>query len=310
MSVALKKLYNKSSLLVVVISALYLLLAALLVGFKTEQLVLVILFNVFYFLSSATRKFILGFSVFIVYWIIFDFMKVLPNYMVNPVHIQSLYFAEKNWFGILLSNGSIITPNEYWQLHHYTALDILSGFFYLCWVPIPLLFAGWLFFKNKALFLEFTLSFLLVNLIGFVIYYIYPAAPPWYVHLYGFHFNPHTPGNTANLARFDEYFHVSVFKSLYAQSSNVFAAMPSLHSSYPLIVLYYGIKGKLKYVNILFAIIMVGIWFAAVYTSHHYILDVVGGILCAIFGIMLFQSLVHNNKSIQKWMANYLQAIS
>ena len=151
-------------------------------------------------------------------------------------------------------------------------IDILCGIFYLCWVPVPLIFAGILFFRNKSLFFQFSLTFFLVNLIGFAGYYIYPAAPPWYVAQKGFHFIASTPGNTAGLGRFDAYFGTNIFAGIYSKSSNVFAAMPSLHASYMLIVLYYGIKGKMKWFNLLFALIMLGIWFSAIYTGHHYIL--------------------------------------
>jgi len=92
----------------------------------------------------------------------------------------------------------------------------------------------------------------------------------------------------AGEGRFDHLLHVSVFSGLYAKSSNVFAAMPSLHASYPLIVLYYGIKSRLRLANLLFGTIMVGIWFAAVYSSHHYVLDVLAGIICGLTGISLF----------------------
>ncbi|HEX8462754.1 MAG TPA: phosphatase PAP2 family protein, partial [Segetibacter sp.] len=109
-----------------------------------------------------------------------------------------------------------------------------------------------------------------------------------------------TPGNTAGLHRFDDYFHAGIFNALYAKSSNVFAAMPSLHSAYPLITLYYGLKNRLGLINILFAIIMAGIWFAAVYSSHHYLLDVLAGVTCAIAGITIFQKLVVPNKTFQK----------
>jgi inositol phosphorylceramide synthase catalytic subunit len=288
---------------------LYFVLSFLLIGFKTDQLWLAVFFNVFYFLSSGTRKFIIGFSIFIVYWIIFDYMKAIPNYKINHVHIQDLYSAEKLLFGIHI-NGSTITPNEYWLANHKTFLDILTGIFYLCWIPVPLAFATYLFFKDKILFLKFSLSFVLINFIGFVIYYIYPAAPPWYIQQYGTDFLPGTPGNTAGLSRFDAYFHVSVFKNLYAKSSNVFAAMPSLHSSYPLLVLYYGIKKKVGWLNIIFAIVMMGIWFAAIYTSHHYILDVLAGIACAFTGIVLFDKVLMRSKSFLNFLAKYQEKIS
>lgn len=303
-------LYSPRSILPAVgFTVLYLALSFVLIGFKTDQLWLAILFNTMYFLSGTTRKFIIGFSIFIVYWIIFDYMKAIPNYKFNQVHIQDLYNAEKSLFGIS-SNGSVITPNEYWKQRHNNFLDVLTGIFYLCWIPVPLAFAAWLFFKNKILFLQFSLTFVFVNLIGFVIYYIYPAAPPWYMQQYGLHFQPGTPGNTAGLARFDAFFNVSVFKNLYAKSSNVFAAMPSLHSSYPLLVLYYGVKNKTGLINIVFATVMVGIWFAAVYTSHHYILDVLAGIICAILGLILFNNVLMKTKWFVNFLNRYLEKIS
>ncbi len=143
------------------------------------------------------------------------------------------------------------------------------------------------------MFFTFAFTFLLVNLIGFVIYYLYPAAPPWYSQLYGFEFIANTPGNTAGLSRFDSFFDVGIFKSIYSKSSNVFAAMPSLHSSYPLIALYYAVKSKISLpLTIIIGITMPGIWFAAVYTSHHYVLDVLAGISCAIVGIILVNMFV------------------
>lgn len=274
-----------------IVSGSYLLLSYLLIGFKSDQLLLAVLFSLMYLASPITRKLILGFSIFIVYWIIFDYMKAFPNYLFNTVHIQGLHDFEARIFGIA-SSGSVITPNEYWIAHSSSFLDILSGLFYLCWVPVPLAFAAYLFFKDTDQFLRFSLVFLLTNLAGFVVYYLYPAAPPWYVQFYGADFQAITPGNPAGLLRFDHFFNINLFQSMYAKGSNVFAAMPSLHSSYPLVVLYYGLKYRLGTINIFFAIITAGIWFAAVYTTHHYVLDVLAGIITAIAGILLFSGLL------------------
>src|SRR5437879_5361600 len=274
----------KSVVVVSLASFAYLLFSAFLVGFKSDQVILVLIFNCAYYLSAITRKFILGFSIFIVYWIIFDYMKAFPNYNYNAVHIADLYNFEKHLFGIHFQNR-LLTPNEYWRINGITFLDIISGIFYLCWIPVPLAFAAYLFFTRRRQFLLFSLTFVLVNFLGFIIYYLYPAAPPWYVQYHGFILHPLTAGNTGGLMKFDAYFHAGIFKSIYAKGSNVFAAMPSLHSSYPIIVLYYGLKNRLGLVNIFFGLVMVGIWFAAVYASHHYVLDVLAGICCAVAGI-------------------------
>ncbi len=290
------------------VSAGYLLLSAFLIGFKIEQVYLVALFSAMYFASGITRKFITGFSIFIIFWVLYDYMKAFPNYLYQTVHIEDLYLTEKKLFGINYA-GTVVTLNEYFLQHHSALLDIITGVSYLCWVPVPLAFAGFLFFKDRSAFLQFSLSFFLVNLIGFVIYYIYPAAPPWYVQQHGFAFIASTHGNTAGLERFDTYFNSHIFRSLYTKGSNVFAAMPSLHASYPVIVLYYGNKFKLGKINILFALLVAGIWFSAIYNSHHYVLDILAGITCAITGIALFQWAMKKNKAFQSFLRMFVRAI-
>jgi hypothetical protein len=298
----------KSISIVSALSIAYLLISWLLVGYKSDQLFLIGLFNVLFYASATTRKFILGFSIFIIYWIIFDYMKAFPNYNYNDVAIGSLYHAEKHLFGITFNN-TVLTPNEYLRLKGSDLLDVSSGLFYLCWIPVPLAFAAYMFFRNKKQFIYFALTFVLVNMLGFIVYYAYPAAPPWYIQVHGFKFQALTQGNMAGLSRFDHFFNINLFKSIYTKGSNVFAAMPSLHSSYPVIVLYYGIKNRLGLVNIFFAIVMVGIWFTAVYASHHYVLDVLAGILTATTGIILFDLVISTSPLFKRLLARYERVI-
>lgn len=300
---------NKTTVLTVsLISVAYLLLSIVIVGFKADQLVLIAIFNSLFYASAITRKFILGFSIFIVYWILFDYMKAIPNYTVSPVHIADLYNTEKSLFGIHF-NGSILTPNEYWRIHSKTYLDIIAGLFYICWIPVPLSFAAFLFFKDRRQFLGFAMTFFIVNILGFIVYYAYPAAPPWYVQHHGFIFHANTPGNTGGLARFDRYFNIKLFASIYQKGSNVFAAMPSLHSAYPVIVIYYGVKNRLGLINIVLFTIMAGIWLTAIYTSHHYVLDVLAGILTSISGIALFNFVAANSSFFKRFLKSYQSRI-
>lgn len=293
---------------VVALALAYLGISFWLIGFKRDQLVLAGLASLLYFLSPLSRKFITGFSIFIVFWVLFDFMKAFPNYWFNKVHIRDLYQTEKMIFGIT-SGEDILTPNEFLQAHAGVWPDVISGAFYLSWIPVPLLFAVFLFFWNRRQFVYFSLTFLLVNLLGFVVYYLYPAAPPWYVQHFGFDFIAETKGSRAGLAGFDNFFGIALFESIYAKGSNVFAAMPSLHSAYPVIVFYYGIKSRPGLINVLFGVIMAGIWFAAVYTSHHYVLDVLAGILCAVLGILLFNRLMAGKGAISRWVDRFVLSL-
>jgi membrane-associated phospholipid phosphatase len=300
---------SKSIYTVAAISVIYLVIISLLIGLKLEHWLIVVFFNACFFAATTTRRFILAFSIFMVYWIIYDLMKVFPNYEINSVDIQHLYNFEKNTFGIHYNN-SIVTLNEFFASKHNTFLDILAGLFYINWVPVPLAFAIYLFIKNKQQFLHFSLAFFLVNILGFILYYVHPAAPPWYIKEYGFILNTDVPGNTAELSRFDQLLHLPVFATIYSRNSNVFAAFPSLHCAYPVIVLFYAIKNKLGKINWAFGLFMAGIWFAAIYSGHHYVTDVIMGVICAVAGIFILHRYLLKTASFSAFLNKYQQAIS
>lgn len=278
------------------------------VGFRTEHLGLYVTLVGLYFIRPETRKFILAFGAFIIYWLIYDSMRVWPNYMVNPIHVLEPYQIEKNWFGISGANQQIITLNEYFAQHTNAFLDILTGLFYLGWVPVPLIFGIWLFRNNKPLFIRFSYAFLFTNILGFIMYYLYPAAPPWYIELHGFDIKHGTPGNAAGLLNFDAFFGINMFAGMYQKNANVFAAIPSLHSAYPVVCLLYSRHLGKWWLNLVFAIFVAGIWFAAVYSRHHYIIDVLAGGATALCGYWLFEFLVQRTR-LKHWLDILLQRI-
>ncbi len=273
---------------------LYLLWEQFIGGIRTDHFILIGLFVGMYYSSGMTRKLFLGFSMFVIYWIVYDSMRIIPNYEVATVHIKEPYYLEKYLFGIK-TGASLLTPNEYFNIHNNSYFDFLSGLFYINWVPIPLGFAIYLYFTDKKMFAKFSLSFVLLNFMGFMLYYVYPAAPPWYVEQYGFDLQLGVPGSRAGLIRFDELIGYPVFESIYNKNANVLAAIPSVHSINPMVVLFYGMKKKMGAVNIFFVIFMFGIWGSAVYTSQHYIIDVIAGIIVGIVGLWLVNRLFNTS---------------
>ncbi len=217
---------------VLAITVVFLLLTAACIGLRAEHLLMTGLFLALFFAGKTTRKLAVALLPFIIFGISYDWMRVYPNYQVNPIDVQGLYEAEKSLFGIPV-DGTTLIPCEYFARNHCAAGDFLAGIFYLCWVPVPIAFGLWLYLKGeRKLYLRFAMVFLLVNLIGFAGYYIHPAAPPWYAMNYGFEPVLDTPGNVAGLGRFDELLGCSVFHSIYGRNANVFAAVPSLHAAY------------------------------------------------------------------------------
>lgn len=307
----LKPFPSKSETLTVAgVVIFFIAITAIFVGLRPEHLLMVSVFLILFFAGKPTRKLAVGLLPFFIFGISYDWMRVYPNYEANPIDVRNLYDLEKSLFGIE-ENGVLLIPCEYFALHHSVIADLLAGFFYLCWVPVPIAFGLWLYLKkDRRLYLRFSMVFLLVNLIGFMGYYIHPAAPPWYAINYGFEAILNTPGNTAALGRFDELVGLPVFDSLYSRNSNVFAAIPSLHAAYMVVAFYYAIvKKSHPAIIITFAILMCGIWFTAVYSSHHYIIDVLLGITCALLGILLFEKVLMKINGFARFFDRYYNYI-
>lgn len=296
----------KEGLIMVSVLLVWLAVTALCVGLRPEHVWIVLLLAALFFATGITRKMVVALLPFIVFGISYDWMNIVHNYEVNPVDIEGIYNAEKSLFGIATAEG-VLTPNEFFGRHTWAVMDFMGGFFYLCWVPVPILFGLWLYFnRQEKAYLHFALVFLLVNFIGFAGYYIHPAAPPWYVAKYGFDFMLGTPGDTAGLGAFDQMTGLGIFNGLYGRNSNVFAAVPSLHSAYTLVAFIYSLRSRTpNWMRVALAIITLGIWFTAVYTSHHYIIDVTLGIGCALLGFAVFEYVLMRIPAFARFIGRY-----
>ena len=292
--------------------ALWLVVTALFIGFRPEHVVLAVLIFALFFVSGVTRRLTIALVPFFIFGISYDWMNIVPNYMVNPVDVEGLYNTEKSLFGIAAGEALRLTPNEFFALHNCAAMDFMAGIFYLCWVPLPIIYGLWLYFSHhREAYLHFAIVFLFVNLLGFTIYYIHQAAPPWYVASHGFEAIPGTPGEVAGLGRFDEMTGLGIFDALYARNANVFAAMPSLHSAYTLVAFLYAVRSHSPIGwKVVLGIVTLGIWFTAVYSSHHYILDVLAGICTALAGFVIFEYGLMKIPAFARFMASYRSYIS
>ena len=302
---------RRETITLVVCLAVWMTVTAIFVGFRPEHPLLGVLIAALFYINRSTRQLVIALMPFALFGISYDWMRIVPNYEVNPIDVQQLYEAEKQLFGIATAQG-MVTPNEFFQTHHCPTMDFLAGVFYLCWVPVPMLFGLGLYFtRQRKIYLHFALVFLLVNLLGFVGYYLHPAAPPWYVMKYGFEPILHTPGDVAGLARFGELTGWHVFEGIYGRNANVFAAVPSLHSAYMVVALFYAFRSRCaNWLRAVFAVIMCGIWLTAVYTAHHYLIDVLLGIGCALLGILLFEGVLMQTAPFRRWMERYTCYIS
>ena len=104
---------------------------------------------------------------------------------------------------------------------------------------------------------------------------------------------------------------LGIFDGLYARNSNVFAALPSLHSAYTpcgvhICHAFRQFIGMESCPRRSYSGDMV----TAVYTSHHYIIDVLAGIGTALAGFLLFEYVLMKIPPFAAWIARYARYIS
>ena len=265
----------------------------LLKGFRSDHLTIGIVILVGNY-GGRTMNYIFRFLVpLIATGIVYDSQRFYSDYIRGPVHVAEPYHFDKRVFGITTVAG-VLTPNEWWQIHTHPVLDVITGFFYLTFVPIFVSIGAYFYFwaskygtptmpaeKVRAIAPRYMWAFFWVNVIGYTTYYWYAAAPPWYVSLYGL--GParmDTLANAAGCVRFDQILGTKFFTEWYGRSADVFGAIPSLHVAYPLQAVFFSFKfGRVRIFSVMFYLIMC---FSAVYLNHHYVLDVLLGSLYAI----------------------------
>jgi membrane-associated phospholipid phosphatase len=219
---------------------------------------------------------------------VYDSQRFYSDYLRGPIHVTQPYNFDKTFFGIHTAQG-VLTPNEFWQLHTYPILDLITGFAYLAFFVTFIAMSGYFYFRVSHTGTEtmtparvfekakrMIWSFFWLNVLGYSTYYWYAASPPWYVAKYGLGpADPHAVASQAGCARFDQLLGTHFFSEMYGRAADVHGAIPSLHVSYPFLALLFAFQFKrLRIFSVGFYGVMC---FSAVYLNHHYMLDIIWG---------------------------------
>jgi membrane-associated phospholipid phosphatase len=240
--------------------------------------------------NEKSRLFLRLFFPFILTGVVFDSMRYFYwQGIAGRVHVVEPYRFERRVFGVA---GS--TLNEIFDRHHGPALDLACGFAYLAYVGEYLALAFFLFWRARYRQVSvFARSFLLVNVMGYVTYFVYPAAPPWYVSQYGLGPVRYDVAPAAAAAhRFDALLGTHFFDAMYGRGVDVFGAYPSLHVAYPLIAVLLAFRlPELRWARWPALGFFVLMCLSAVYLQHHYVTDVVLGCAYALAALATITAL-------------------
>jgi len=231
--------------------------------------------------NARTKRLFLGLYPIGLLGLVYDSMRYWKGIGVTAerVHICDLRAIDMSIFSVRITDDMRGSVHDWFLVHHATALDILCAIPYGTFIYVDIAFAIFLYTRDYAAMQRFGWTFLLLNIAGFATYHIYPAAPPWYFHAHGcvVDLGAHA-SEGARLAHVDALMGWNYFAGFYGRSNDVFGAVPSLHVSYPLLVILYGWRHFNTALRVAISIFFSVMCFAAVYLDHHWIFDVLLGI--------------------------------
>ncbi len=163
-------------------------------------------------------------------------------------------------------------------------LDIGMSLVYLAHFVYPVAFAVWLWRGDRVRYYRFALTLLGVSFAAFFTFLLLPVAPPRFTVLAG------SPLPVTDvMAEVSRSFGWSAPASAYVHLlGNPYAAFPSMHAAYPVIVLLF-LRERSRWLALAWAPVVVLIWFATVYLGHHFVVDLIVGTGYALAGYYLVQ---------------------
>ena len=216
---------------------------------------------------------------------IYDNARLLLE-LRGEVHVASFYMAELRWFGIDTAGGRQILT-EFFQVHHCRLLDLICGVGLLGYLALSIPFVVLISFKDWTRAWHAVWAVVLLSMIGVATFLLYPAAPPWYVEKYGL--GPAVLDalpSAAGAARIDQLLGIPIFANFYTRAFDVFGAMPSLHCAYPMLLVCATLRMGYRY-SIPAIVLTALVSFSVIYFGHHYVLDVIAGILYAVAAYLM-----------------------
>ncbi|MBI2391664.1 MAG: inositol phosphorylceramide synthase [Deltaproteobacteria bacterium] len=258
---------------------------------RIDHVALLMVVSLLAFAAPWTRRLLSGLYPIALVALVYDSMRVITSPLTaDRVHLCDLHALEARLFG-WSEGGAVRTVHDWLQPRAHLALDVYFAIPYGTFIFATIAFAAWLFKKDQPAFRRFGWMFLVLNVAGFVTYRLIPAAPPWYFHLRGCAVDPLQPASAGpNLTRVDGLLGFPYFASMYARSTNVFGAVPSLHVTYPLLVVLEGRTVLGRAMRAATIVYFASMCVAAVYLDHHWVIDVVLGVAYAVAARALVRS--------------------
>jgi len=240
----------------------------------TPDVLFLALLVVFVALGQA-RVFVMRFAPFILLLLAYDSFRGIADDLNTYVNFWPMISFDMNVFGGHLPTAVL---QDWWW---HGALQWYDFYFYALYAihfVMPVALAVLIWKLMPKMYWEFVVALVGLSFMAFITYIVFPAAPPWMASDLGYIEPIHRISSDIWAAMG---FHD--FSKIYSElSPNPVAAVPSLHSAYPLLFVLYLWRlfgGKQTWWLLFYPISM---WIGVVYLGEHYVVDALLGAVYAV----------------------------
>jgi len=233
------------------------------------------------------RPFIRDWGPFVVILIAWEGMRDVASAFGQAVQSDSVIGIERALFG-----GHVPTLGLQRAFFNGTAQphDILLTLLYVSHFVFPLAFAFLLWRTDRRTYYRFVITLMGVSFAAFLTFLVLPVAPPRLAYQYGEALQVVDVMETVSRS-VDWDLPAWMYRNLIG---NPVAAFPSMHAAFPFLVLLFLRERSWKWAAA-WAPVTGAIWFATVYLGHHYVVDVLGGVLYGTVGYVVVKRLMRQS---------------
>ncbi len=240
--------------------------------------------------TGRARQFLKDWSIFLIvllaWQVLTGFSRMFGHF--KP-HVTEMIVVDRHiFFGHV---PTIWLQHHLYHPGHLAWYDIAATSLYLLHFVFPMVIAFVLWVWKRPIFLEFMVSFLVLALVGFVTFVLFPTAPPW-IAANWWHYLPHVHRILRHGINWfggsQSYSGLYTWIYNHAGGWDLFGAVPSEHAAFPFLGFLYmhrawPVRGwiVLPY--------CCAVWVAVVYLGEHYATDVIVGILYATLAYVAVQ---------------------
>lgn len=228
---------------------------------------------------GKTREFIVKFVPFLGLLVVYDSMRGVADDLNKNVNFTQMIDFDR-W----LTQGDLPTSilQSWWWDGQVGVLEFYFYFLYTLHFLVPLIVGIILWKYRPRLYWPFVWSIVGISFAAFITYIIFPASPPWLAKEMGYIAEP------LHRISSDVWWAMGIenFSELYKDMSpNAVAAVPSLHSAYPLIAYLFMVAAFGWKKTLPLSLYPISMWIGVVYIGEHYIFDIIAAIIFVLTGI-------------------------